>query len=251
MSVRSMLAKDWQVDVDTASNPPAPTWVQIRGLKSMQEQISETEMDDSDFDSGGYGSDIVTQRKVVLALTSSRKQVVQVGFADDPGQAFVRQAGRLVGYGASIFARYYRKDGAPDAYYGECHVVGVGGGGGNVTDLEGFSPSLKFHGQPTPITNPLTTAAVPSVSSFTSLDGSPTTVAAAGGELVAISGTGFSTVAPTGGVTIAGNVALYTIESDNRIVAVAPAHAAGTGLPVVVTNVTGVSTTGAGKVTYV
>jgi len=239
MAVRSMLAKDWQVDVDTASNPPAPTWVQIRGLKSMQEQLSETEMDDSDFDSGGYGSDIVTQRKVVLVLTSSRKQVVGAGFADDPGQSFVRNSGRVVGYSASIFARYYRKDGAPDAYYGECHVVGVGGGGGNVTDLEGFSPSLKFHGQPASILNPLNVGAVPTVNI------SPATMPVAGGILVALTGTGYNTVAASGAVVVAGVVVVYTVESNNRITFISPAHAAGSGLPVVVTNTTGASTSGA------
>jgi len=240
MAVRSMLAKDWQVDVDTASNPPAPVWVQIRGLKSMQEQISETEMDDSDFDSGGYGSDIVTQRKVVLVLTSSRKQVVGAGFADDPGQSFVRTTGRLVGYTASIFARYYRKDGAPDAYYGECHVDGVGGGGGNVTDLEGFSPTLKFHGQPQSILNPLNIAAEAIVSGI-----SPSTMPIAGGVLVALNGTGFNTVAASGAVVVAGVTVVYTVESNNRITFVSPAHAAGSGFPVVVTNTTGASTTGA------
>lgn len=245
MAVRSMLAKDWQVDVDTASNPPAPTWVQIRGLKSMQEQISETEMDDSDFDSGGYGSDIVTQRKVVLALTSSRKQVVGAGFADDPGQSFVRSTGRLLGYTASIFARYYRKDGAPDAYYGECHVVGVGGGGGNVTDLEGFSPSLKFHGQPVAIVNPFNIAAAPIVSTI-----SPVLMPVAGGVLVTLTGTGFNTVAASGAIVVAGVVVVYTVESDNRIVFISPAHAAGSNLPVVVTNTTGPSTTGATKASF-
>ncbi len=240
MAVRSMLAKDWQVDVDTASNPPAPVWVQIRGLKSMQEQISETEMDDSDFDSGGYGSDIVTQRKVVLVLTSSRKQVVGAGFADDPGQSFVRTTGRLVGYTASIFARYYRKDGAPDAYYGECHVDGVGGGGGNVTDLEGFSPTLKFHGQPQSILNPLNIAAAAIVSGI-----SPSTMPIAGGILVALNGTGFNTVAASGAVVVAGVTVVYTVESNNRITFISPAHAAGSGFPVVVTNTTGASTTGA------
>lgn len=245
MAVRSMLAKDWQVDVDTASNPPAPVWVQIRGLKSMQEQISETEMDDSDFDSGGYGSDIVTQRKVVLTLTSSRKQVVGTGFADDPGQAFVRTTGRLVGYTASIFARYYRKDGAPDAYYGECHVDGVGGGGGNVTDLEGFSPTLKFHGQPVAIVNPFNIVAAPIVSSI-----SPATMPVAGGVLVTLTGTGFNTVAASGAIVVAGVTVVYTVESDNRIVFISPAHAAGSNLPVVVTNTTGPSTTGATKASF-
>lgn len=265
MAVRSLLAKDWQVDVDTASNPLAPTWVQIKGLKSMTESINETEQDDSDMDSGGYGSDLVTQRKVVLALTSARKQVVGGSFTDDPGQAFVRAAGRLVGYPASIYIRYYRKDGAPDAYTGEVHVTGVGGGGGSVTDLESFSPSFKFHGQPTAITNPLNTLVIPSISFVKNLAGSgtgsltsaPATFAAAGGQQGQIVGSSFATSAGVSRVTaltVAGvtvTIANYYVESANSIVFIAPAHTAAAGLPVVVTNETGASTTGATAVTYV
>ena len=240
--VRSLLAKDWQVDVDLASNPTAPTWAQIKGLHSMTEQVTESEIDDSDFDGGGYASAVPTQRKVDLALTSARKKIVQTGFADDPGQAFVRAQGRMVGYAAAFFARYYRKDGAPDAYYGEVHAVGVGGGGGAVIDLEMFSPTLKFHGQPASIINPLNTPSVPILTSIIATKNGGTTFLVAGGDIFRITGSAFT---GTVSVSIAGNLVAagsWYVEDDNHIVGVAPAHVAGTALPVVVTNAVGAST---------
>jgi hypothetical protein len=250
VAIRSLLAKDWSIDVDTTG---AGTWVPFKGMKSFTETISEAEQDDSDVDSGGYGSDVVTQRKVVLAITSARKQVLGGSFTDDPGQAFVRAQGRLVGPSSSFNVRYYRKDGAPDAYTGEVHATGVGGGGGSVTDLEAFSPTLKFHGQPTPITNPLSVAAVPIISSIIKTATGAATFLAAGGDLFRITGSNFTTATI---VTMAGNVVPTTDwfkEDDNHIIGKAPAHAAGGGLPIVVTNPTGPSTgaPGATAVTYV
>jgi hypothetical protein len=90
-----------------------------------------------------------------------------------------------------------------------------------------------------------TVAAVPVVSSVT-----PLPLAAAGGTVFRVMGSGFNGLTA---LTVAGNAVAAgnrTVVSDNEIIAVAPAHAAGSGLPIVATNATGPSTTGATLISY-
>ena len=136
MATRSLLAKDWQLDVNIGSSE-SPTWVQVKGMTSIKETITATKQDDSDFDSGGWGSTQTTQRLWSLVCTGKRKRDTssEVTFIPDPGQQFLIDAGNLVGIGSSVEIRYYRKDGAPDAWQGFVDVD-YGGGGGAVVDLE-------------------------------------------------------------------------------------------------------------------
>jgi hypothetical protein len=76
-------------------------------------------------------------------------------FTADPGQEAIRRAARKVGFGANIKVRWYRRDGAPDAYEGVC-TVSEFVKGGSVTDLEPFSFTLLGQGAPVEITNPVT-----------------------------------------------------------------------------------------------
>lgn len=76
-----------------------------------------------------------------------------------------------------------------------------------------------------------------------------TPYAAAGGTPFRLTGQGFT---GTTAVTIAGVAATsFKVWSDTEITGVAPAHAAGSGLPIVVTNPTGASTTGSTLASYV
>lgn len=91
------------------------------------------------------------------------------------------------------------------------------------------------------------TAAAPAIPVITSA--SPLALPVAGGTMVRILGRGFTGTLATTGVKFAGtNATSWTVWSDGEIVAIAPAHAAGTG-PIVVTNAVGASTTGP-TVTY-
>ncbi|GGK90216.1 hypothetical protein Ppa06_58260 [Planomonospora parontospora subsp. parontospora] len=153
MALRSLLAKDWTVEVNTGTQA-VPVWTPIKGLTKFAETIESETQDDSDFDSNGWGSDVVTQRKFKLECEGRRKRDTgSPTFVPDPGQEAVRQAGRVVGVEANIEVRWYRKDGSPDAYQGFA-AVDYKGGGGETTDLEPFAFDLLGQGEPTEIENP-------------------------------------------------------------------------------------------------
>lgn len=154
MATRSLLASAWALDVNTGTEA-VPVWTPVKGMTQFKENISSSMEDDSDFDSNGWGSDQVTQRKWSLECEGKRKRDASndVTFIPDAGQQFILDAGNQVGIGSNIQVRYYRRDGAPDAWMGSV-TVDYGGGGGNTTALEPFNFKLGGQGERTAITNP-------------------------------------------------------------------------------------------------
>ncbi|MFC3980167.1 phage tail tube protein [Streptosporangium sp. NPDC001559] len=154
MATQSLLASAWALEVNTGTSG-APTWTRVKGMTSFKETIESTVEDDSDFDSNGWGSDQVTQRKWKLECEGKRKRdaASPSSFVADPGQQAILDAGNLVGVGSNIEIRYYRRDGAPDAWQGLVSVQ-YGGGGGPTTGLEPFNFTLGGQGARTAITNP-------------------------------------------------------------------------------------------------
>lgn len=154
MTLRSLLAKDWVVEVNTGDTAD-PTWTPIKGLTEFSEEINTETEDDSDFDDDGWASQVVTQRGWTLTLNGNRKRDNEaVTFVPDPGQEYLRQAGHVVGPGANVHVRWYRRDGAPDAYEGRA-AVEYKGAGGETTDLEPFEVELLGQGKPVEIDNPV------------------------------------------------------------------------------------------------
>lgn len=151
MALRSMLAKDWTLEVEDPATPG--TYLPVKGLTSFEESTDDNLEDDSSFDSGGWGSDTVTQRKWSIEAEGKRKRTEDTSFTPDPGQEQIRKAARKVGFEATIHVRWYRRDGSPDAYEGDC-TVNEFTKGGEVTDLEPFSFTLNGQGEPVEITNP-------------------------------------------------------------------------------------------------
>ncbi|MFI6909653.1 phage tail tube protein [Nonomuraea sp. NPDC050394] len=153
MSQRSLLAKDWVFEVD-ATPSAAATWTRVRGLTTFEPEIKSKTEDDSDFDGDGWASEATTQRAWTLKIKGNRKRENQPGpFIPDAGQELLRKAGLIVGMEANLHVRWYRKDGAPDAYEG-WGTVDYKGGGGKTTDLEPFDAEVIGQGKPVEITNP-------------------------------------------------------------------------------------------------
>ncbi|WP_336214383.1 phage tail tube protein [Nonomuraea sp. LPB2021202275-12-8] len=153
MALRSLLAKDWTLEVNTGTLA-VPVWTTVRGLTSMEFTLDAETEDDSDFDSDGWGSEVVTQRTWALEIEGRRKRDdSSATFIPDPGQEYLRQAGLVVGLTANVHVRWYRRDGSPDAYEGTA-AVQYGGGGGEVTDLEPFEVELTGQGKPIQVENP-------------------------------------------------------------------------------------------------
>ena len=151
MALRSLLAKDWTLDVEDKSK--TGTWVPVKGLTKFEESSDDNTEDDGDFDSNGWGSTVVTQRTWSLECEGKRKRTDNATFTPDPGQEIIRKAARVVGFDANIRVRWYRRDGSPDAYEGTATVSDFTKGG-SVTDLEPFSFTLNGQGEPVEITNP-------------------------------------------------------------------------------------------------
>jgi hypothetical protein len=111
LALRSLLAKDWALEVDTrASGATAPLWTGVNGLTSFTETIDDNTEDDGDFDSDGWGSTVVTQRTWSIEAEGKRKRTDAQAFTPDPGQEAIRKAGRVVGFDANIRVRWYRRD---------------------------------------------------------------------------------------------------------------------------------------------
>ncbi|MFI6497180.1 phage tail tube protein [Nonomuraea typhae] len=157
MALRSLLAKDWKLDVATGADPANPTWLPVRGLTSFQETTDDNTEEDSDFDDEeGWGSSVVTGRTWEIEAEGRRKRTDAAVFTADPGQESIRKAARKVGFEANIKVRWYRRDGANDAYEGTC-TVSEFTKGGSVTDLEPFNFTLLGQGVPVEIENPVAT----------------------------------------------------------------------------------------------
>ncbi|MGI5293146.1 phage tail tube protein [Nonomuraea polychroma] len=155
MGLRSLLAKDWKLDVNTGPDVEAPIWTSVKGLTSFEETTDDNTEDDGDFDDEeGWGSSVVTSRTWQIEAEGRRKRTDDTVFTADPGQEAIRQAARKVGFGANIKVRWYRRDGAPDAYEGVC-TVSEYTKGGSVTDLEPFNFTLLGQGAPVEIANPV------------------------------------------------------------------------------------------------
>lgn len=154
MTLRSLLAKDWALDVDTrAPDATDPQWTRVNGLTSFTETTDDNTEDDAAFEDDGWGSTVVTQRTWSVEAEGRRKRTDAAAFTPDPGQEAIRKAGRIVGFAANIRVRWYRRDGSPDAYEGAATVSGFTKGG-STTDLEPFNFTLNGQGAPVEIPNP-------------------------------------------------------------------------------------------------
>lgn len=156
MALRSLPAKDWVLEVDTrAPNTAEPQWTRVNGLTSFSESTDDNTEDDAAFEGDGWGSLVVTQRTWSIEAEGRRKRTDDTAFIPDLGQEVIRRAGRVVGFAANISVRWYRRDGAPDAYQGVATVSGFTKGG-STTDLEPFNFTLNGQGAPVEIANPAT-----------------------------------------------------------------------------------------------
>jgi hypothetical protein len=184
-------------------------------------------------------------------LTLDRKRATADPTKYDAGQEFLRLAALAIGPANTVEFRVFEYDfsdptgaNSPrvEAYHGFAGVEWVPAGGDMNADST-VAVTLNGQGKLDEITHPYPAgAAVPTVTSVT-----PANLAVAGGTLVEVTGNGFT---GTTGVTIGGTaVTAFDVISDTIIEVEAPAHAAASGLAVVVTNAAGPSV-GGPTVTY-
>jgi hypothetical protein len=223
--------KKWRLDVDLSS-PDGDNWAQVRGLNNVSPVLNNTIQDATDYDDDIWGSDAVTGRKWQITATALRKEYAG---SYDTAQEYLRtQADAL----ETVHVRWYERGVTGGEAYEGTGIVQWEPQGGDPTGLSQVNVTILGQGARVAISNPDADADVPAVNSL-----SPATGAAAGGELITITGSNFT------GVTAvefgADDAEDYTVVSSTTIVAVAPAHAAGT-VQVKVTNGEGASANTAG-----
>ena len=151
VSLASTLGRDWILDV----SEDGTTFLRVRGLSSVAPIFEGSEQDDSDIDSEGFASQIVTGLAFRIEGGGKRKGENTAGFVDDPGQALLRRKGRKTGADNIVTARIYRRDALPDAHEAETTVKWTDSAAGDTNALQEFSFTLSGRGKPQDIVKPL------------------------------------------------------------------------------------------------
>lgn len=236
------LNRDWYVDIDSTPLAGTSTWVPVLGIQNFVPSPDNAGLqDDSDFDSGGYGSQNKTTTAWSATATLLRKVTAADATAYDPGQELLRAASiGKVGAGAVVHVRYYEMtpDGPRVEAYSGYAVVQWAPQGGDTTADNMVAVTLTGRGQLAQVAHPDTGSAVPTISAVQVSGATATTIPAAGGSTVRITGNHFT---GTTSITFAGTSAPnFIVASDGVIQVTAPAHTAGAG-NLVVTNAAGAS----------
>lgn len=234
-----------EINTGTAT---APIWTPFGGVKNFTFVSDDANLeDDRRYSDKGANRQNKTGTGWNATMTVSRAPQLSNTTAYDIAQEAARLKGEgVIGPSAQVQIRWYEYDSDATLPRVQCYsgtaLVTYNEPNGGPTDnsdatytFTGQGTLLKpTHPYPAAAAAPVLTAAVP---------GTTGTIAAAGGVLVHIYGSHFSTVTATASnVTFAGtNATNFSVESDSLIVATAPAHAAGS-VNLVVTNPTGAST---------
>ena len=228
------LSRRMRVDIDTATYP-ASQYQQLMGKQELKLIEELRTVDGETYEDEGAARDDVTgyswrvEGKILHSTNAA-------GTAVDPVHLFLRQQFELAKGGAHLGEfgiRWYDRNGLDDgnSKEGRAYVKAWPPEGGSPGAQDVISVVIQGQGPLASITNP-NASLLPAVTGL-----SPATGAAAGGELINVYGTHFTGATD---VDFASDAADFVIVSDSHIVAVAPAHAAGT-VQVKVTNAAGVS----------
>lgn len=220
------LARKYQFQV----SPDNTTWTNVKAISDLAPTENPTIADATTYDTNGIAA---AEKTLIAPKIIAKFMRPSTGGVADPGQELIRGTRFQFGLGARLYARWFDRTGAADAYAGYAVVEWEQSKTG-VTDLEEVTATFTFDGIFTSITNPYTVTTVPVIASITPSGAGSTTS-------VAIIGSGFTGLVATTGVKFnAVNATSFTFVNDNLITAVLPTAAAGT-VPVLVTNATGAS----------
>lgn len=134
-----------------------PIWTGVFGMTDFKPTQDDTLQDDSDMDSGGFGSQTKTAEKWGMEFTLARKVRAALATAYDPGQELLRaKAQGQMGPANSIRVRYYEMQPAGprvEAYQGLAAVTWSPKGGG-MPDLDVVDVKLVGQGARSAIAHP-------------------------------------------------------------------------------------------------
>lgn len=143
----STLASRFALDVDTGSG--SPTWKTVFGVFNFQPTPAYNVVDNGDFDSDGWGSDLITSRK--LTINVSVRDKLYAG-TRDTGQAAL-QAAAEADPPELLHIRWYDRNGGTEAKEGYAYVQWLPQGGDQNAEST-TNVVLSVQGKPLAITNP-------------------------------------------------------------------------------------------------
>lgn len=221
----STLNKKWHVEVN-AGTTEVPIWKRLRGQQEFKDLLTPTTQDSSDFDAEGWKSSTVTALEWGVEGKVFRKVRPDDAAAYDEAQETIRLAASQTGLGNTVEIRFWEYNGPNgplvEAYQGFVSVSWEPDGGA-MDALSVVSVKLMGQGPRVPITHPATAAApVPVVTAL-----APTSVSIAGGDLVIVTGAGFTGATDVQLENVAVDPDLWEVISDTTIALATPAKAAG------------------------
>lgn len=148
-------ASRWAVQVNTGTNE-TPTWTWWRGISRFQPTQNPTLQDDTDIDSDGFKSQMVTATSddiTVEGLIKGTKAASTITV--DPGAAFVRAKRFEVGEDNVIQLRYWRTDDLDPQSTINSYAVSWQDQGGTNEELQRFTATLTGRGKPVREARPL------------------------------------------------------------------------------------------------
>jgi hypothetical protein len=148
----SATASKFILKVDSSVAQDGSSFIPVRGMVDFKPSVATTTQDDSDYDSGVWGSDAKTQLKWSNVCKLSRKRAT--GYVEDPGQKVLRLAHDQVGAAGTVLVQWYDRNGhGSEAYQGSA-LVQWDDDGGATSALSTVSVTLMGQGVRTPIVNP-------------------------------------------------------------------------------------------------
>ncbi|WP_052070130.1 phage tail tube protein [Rhodococcoides fascians] len=155
-SLFTFRAAAWAVQINTGTYA-SPVWAWLRGTSKFEPKQTPTKQDDSDNDSEGYKSELVTAQKLDISVEGKVKGEKSLSnVIPDPGTTFLRALGTQVGYDNVADLRYWRTDDIDEGYRHFFAVEYSDVGGGN-EDIQNYQATLSGRGKPTRIARPQTT----------------------------------------------------------------------------------------------
>jgi hypothetical protein len=226
------LARRLAVDISVDST----NWLPVFGKNDVQPNVTPTKQESTTYETKGWKGFTITLQEWSIVLKLNRQS--NSGVLDTTQQLLVARIAQF-GDNAHIWIRWYDSLGrTTDQAWKGWAIVEMSNSKTGVPDLDEDTFTFTGDGVLTPMTAAEITAAVTAAAP---LIVSATPSGASVGQQVIISGSGFtSTVATTGVKFGATNATSWTVLSDNTLIAVMPAGAAGAA-NIAVTNSVGTS----------
>ncbi|GAA2298290.1 hypothetical protein GCM10010402_66110 [Actinomadura luteofluorescens] len=127
-------------------------WTRVRAIADFKPPVEANMETDSDYDGNGWGSEAKTELKWSIEAKLFRK----VGISSstyDPGQEILRAASTKFGQDGVVEARWYDRNGGPEAYQGFANVSWEPEGG-DTKALDMVTAKLSGNGERRDIVNP-------------------------------------------------------------------------------------------------